>query len=651
LSDFLLMMLMLVSSMTARIVDEDGLPVPGASIFDADGILLGIAGSSGVCLLDVCQGDTVSVSGVGQTPWEGALPPDGIIRLSPDPSACSVVITVPGRRPGVRDRVPATSTLGPEELREVSGGGISGLLETVPGIMVRQYGGASPVVSISVRGADPSQTAWLVDGHSLSSASDGSPAGLLDPILFGSMQFSRGGTTAIPGGGMSGTVDLIPEDASAPPTLDLLAEDSGGRRAASGFGIGGIARISASTARIVSEQGSTGTSSSLLFSSRFPSISAGALFSSSEGGVDPPDWSPGTDAERSRTSADLWLRGDPGPIEARAGIHAGRMLYHSSYPESADDSHGEGRAEAGAALPTRWGGADIQLDANSQLEWISSTSAGDRSRSSGKLSVTFSAPWPGLNAVAGLDACKGCGTQPFGRLVESVSLLDQTLEISIQASRNFRRPTFNDLYWPHDDYAEGNPGLGPEEGLEGELAASLRTQEFDVWCSAFAGRTWDLIVWLPGQGGIWRPVNVSKVARRGLEAGLRMELLPVSLWASGSAILTLDDDGGSIDEGCILPYRPVLAGGGGASVASGRLALSLDASGAGRRFINASNTISLPAYMTAGAAVSLSAGRDPTVVVTASCSNIFDVYHEESNGYPGRGRTFRLELAMEGAGR
>jgi vitamin B12 transporter len=86
------------------------------------------------------------------------------------------------------------------------------------------------------------------------------------------------------------------------------------------------------------------------------------------------------------------------------------------------------------------------------------------------------------------------------------------------ASRNYRVPSFNDLYW----VPGGNPALKPESGWSEEAGLNLRRQMTDCkiqgTASAFNSLTHNLITWVPTPGSInWHDANIDSVWSRGLE--------------------------------------------------------------------------------------------------------------------------------------
>ncbi len=89
--------------------------------------------------------------------------------------------------------------------------------------------------------------------------------------------------------------------------------------------------------------------------------------------------------------------------------------------------------------------------------------------------------------------------------------------ISFNASRNFRVPTFNDLYWQGAG-AVGNLDLMPESSWQGEIGHTLRYHQMKLQFNGYLIKSDNLINWQPNASGIWRPVNVAQVTNYGLEA-------------------------------------------------------------------------------------------------------------------------------------
>ncbi len=98
------------------------------------------------------------------------------------------------------------------------------------------------------------------------------------------------------------------------------------------------------------------------------------------------------------------------------------------------------------------------------------------------------------------------------------------------ASRSFRAPTFNDLYWPATSFTAGNPNLKPETAWNYELGAEKNWQNISTLkIAGFYRDVKDLINWAPDANFVWRPSNISAAKIWGAEA--EFVLYPAKGWA------------------------------------------------------------------------------------------------------------------------
>lgn len=87
--------------------------------------------------------------------------------------------------------------------------------------------------------------------------------------------------------------------------------------------------------------------------------------------------------------------------------------------------------------------------------------------------------------------------------------------VKVNASRNFRLPTFNDLYWQPG----GNLDLVPETSHQIDVGQELGIGNIKATLNGYYIETEDMIKWLPGNSGFWSPVNINSVTIYGLEGG------------------------------------------------------------------------------------------------------------------------------------
>ena len=91
--------------------------------------------------------------------------------------------------------------------------------------------------------------------------------------------------------------------------------------------------------------------------------------------------------------------------------------------------------------------------------------------------------------------------------------------LTFNASKNFRNPSFNDLYWQPG----GNLDLRSEISHQAELGNNLKYGNFKLNLTPYYINIQDLIRWLPNSKGIWSPINTNKVESYGLESQLDFE--------------------------------------------------------------------------------------------------------------------------------
>jgi len=89
--------------------------------------------------------------------------------------------------------------------------------------------------------------------------------------------------------------------------------------------------------------------------------------------------------------------------------------------------------------------------------------------------------------------------------------------VRVNGSKNYRVPTYNDLYWPE----LGNDKLIPESSLQGEIGLGYKNNQFKIDVGAYFIESKDKIIWKPGadpdKPGMWTPINLSEVLNKGIE--------------------------------------------------------------------------------------------------------------------------------------
>ncbi len=108
----------------------------------------------------------------------------------------------------------------------------------------------------------------------------------------------------------------------------------------------------------------------------------------------------------------------------------------------------------------------------------------------------------------------GLSTNPLNR---------GNLNIAINGTRNYHKPTLNDLYWQPG----GNPDLRHEQGYSTDFTVDYAEKwgDFNLKIHASAYMSWidDWIIWQPSDFTYWTAQNIQNVFSRGVEANVDMK--------------------------------------------------------------------------------------------------------------------------------
>jgi len=105
---------------------------------------------------------------------------------------------------------------------------------------------------------------------------------------------------------------------------------------------------------------------------------------------------------------------------------------------------------------------------------------------------------------------------------DAVYTVTPNYNIQINGSKNYRIPTFNDLYWQPG----GHLNLNPESSYQFDLGQNFNLKPLHVKLNAYYINTNDLIQWRPNNTGVWAPVNIAKSESYGaeLEVGAKVKI-------------------------------------------------------------------------------------------------------------------------------
>jgi vitamin B12 transporter len=216
------------------------------------------------------------------------------------------------------------------------------------------------------------------------------------------------------------------------------------------------------------------------------------------------------------------------------------------------------------------------------------------------------------------------------------------LRITASYGTAFRAPSFNDLYFPQDNYGNrGNPDLRPESSVSGALGLSGRPGAWDWSVNAYQTNVHGMIVWVADPTTFaYSPTNVARTRLRGLEGqvGMRWRQWRAQLYANG-----LDArDRTEGNDNHLLPRQPAQTLRLDVDRNLGRYSVGATVNAVGRRFDDGANTQSLGGY----ALVDLRGSVQllECWLLQARLSNVFDKHYETAQFYNQPGRALYITL-------
>jgi outer membrane cobalamin receptor len=137
---------------------------------------------------------------------------------------------------------------------------------------------------------------------------------------------------------------------------------------------------------------------------------------------------------------------------------------------------------------------------------------------------------------------------------------DLNLALLAHITKSYKAPSFNDLYWPQDAFAVGNPDLIPEKGDNYDIGITSSTSGISLSVNYFNNDVKNLILWAqdPAVNNLWTPHNISKTSTKGVETSLTLSLLDQMITINGeyTYLKALDKGPDKNKHNRYIIYRP-----------------------------------------------------------------------------------------------
>jgi len=217
-------------------------------------------------------------------------------------------------------------------------------------------------------------------------------------------------------------------------------------------------------------------------------------------------------------------------------------------------------------------------------------------------------------------------------------------KLKLNTSKNFRIPTYNDLYWT----GLGDPNLRPETSYQGEMSHNFKIKNASFSVTGYYNSVSDLLQYVPDANGIFRPENTNEVEIYGLECLLsaQKKIGKHKLTASATYAYTVSENQETGRQLIYVPFHKFTATTG----------YSLEKFSAYYQYINngevftttdnATNNI-LDSYIVANLGADYTFGKEISYKVGLQVLNLWDEAYESVLNRPMPGRNFNTYVSLE----
>ncbi|MDP2923799.1 MAG: TonB-dependent receptor [Candidatus Omnitrophota bacterium] len=424
---------------------------------------------------------------------------------------------------------------------------VSEVFSDVASVNISNYGGLGALKTIRMRGANPAQVLVLLDGKPLNSPRDGVVDLSTIPLdNIERIEVMPGAASSLYGAqAMGGTINIITKSPPETGRKTELTTRFGSFRTfieslSHGARIGKFGYIVSGGYKSSGGFRSNSTFNSKDFNAKFDyklndynTLGANCGFYKSRAGTPGPINSPDNDDIQGQLKNYIDLNWDlkldeKSAILARLYNNYDRLEFTENSPGSMFDI-----AFKKDIHTTKVEGLDLRFNKEffdfyeliagynyvKNLNDSTSTAKHKYTVNAGYLENQFNiSDKAKLSISARVDDYSNFGTE-FNPSINFLYNIWENSKIHTSVSRSFRAPTFNDLYWPDEGWAKGNPDLKPETGITYELGFDTKVNKyFSTGLTYYRNDFSDLINWVPDSMDVWQPQNIGRATTHGIES-------------------------------------------------------------------------------------------------------------------------------------
>ena len=212
--------------------------------------------------------------------------------------------------------------------------------------------------------------------------------------------------------------------------------------------------------------------------------------------------------------------------------------------------------------------------------------------------------------------------------------------LRLNGSKNYRVPTFNDLYW----YAGGNYELKPETSYQVELGHEFEFGKLKFDLATYYISSENMIKWVPASGSLWKPSNISTSQNIGLEVKGNYEFQLSKDQHLSMQVLYSYTDAKDLDKDMQFIYVPYHKGNASLNYKFKNLSSYLQAIYTGMAFTTTDNSDTVEVSTIFDFGIQYRVSAIPDISIGGNVRNIFNSYYESVAYRPMPSRNFQIFL-------
>ena len=213
--------------------------------------------------------------------------------------------------------------------------------------------------------------------------------------------------------------------------------------------------------------------------------------------------------------------------------------------------------------------------------------------------------------------------------------------IKFSGSKNFRIPTFNDLYWQ----GNRNLNLKPESTLQAEFSQVFSYKKIELTTTTFYSKITDMLRWLPTISGQWQPINTDKVSIYGVEAlvNWQKDFRNFSIRIDGTYAYTVSENDLTAKQLIYVPFHKATSS---IALSYKKTTFTFQNLFNGSVFTSSDNAYKLKKYSVSNASLAYKIGNKKPLIVGFQVLNLENKPYQNVLSRPMPGRNYMMNLTF-----